>query len=258
MPNDPANTPTIVAVAEGLHVRQAVDTIGWVDLGGAAVVVDALEDARLEAEVFAAIAETLGDVPVRYLVNTHCHGDHVALNAAFARRGAEVINQRAAPVGPEGRWLAGTRRRVQILPMPGCHTDEDVVVWSPDDRAIFVGDIFGWGLINLTGRLTDASADGIVRTHERVIAFDATTVICGHGPLCTTNELRRWVAYFRQLIADVAAAVAAGRTDEQIAAEAAPPADMADWWRFRQWKHADSVGKVLSAVRAGRVTREPV
>ena len=257
MPDDPAERPTILTVADGFFVRQAVDTIGWVELGGTAVVVDALEEAHLEEEVFAAIAETLGDVPVRYLVNTHCHGDHVALNAAFARRGAEIINQRAAPVGPEGRWLEGTRRRVQILPMPGCHTPEDVVVLSPEDRAIFVGDIFGWGLINLIGRLTDASAAGIVKTHEKVIAFDAATVICGHGPVCTTGELRRWVAYFRQLIADVVAAIAAGRTDDQIVADAAPPADMADWWRFRQWKHADSVSKVVRAVRAGHLTAPP-
>ena len=86
MTADPMETPTIVTVAEGFCVRQAVDVIAWIDLGDGVLVVDALEQAHLEQEVFAAITETLGDKPVKYVLNTHPHGDHVALNAAFERR----------------------------------------------------------------------------------------------------------------------------------------------------------------------------
>lgn len=252
MATDPADTPKIVTVGEGFCVRQAVDNIAWIDLGEYALVVDALEQAHLEKEVFGAIRSTLGEEPVRYLLNTHTHGDHTALNAAFRRGfGTEIINQRTSPVGPEGRWFEGARRRVQMLPMPGCHTAEDCVVWVPDDRALFVGDIFGWGLISLSGSLNDESARLLVDTHARLIEFDAAVVIPGHGPLCTTAELARWVEYFQWLQGQVRQACSAGKPDRQIMREVAPPEDMKTWWRFLQWKHEDSLGKVLRAVRHG-------
>jgi len=252
VPTDPADVPKIVTVAEGFYVRQEVDNIAWIDLGEFALAVDALEQAHLEGEVFEAIRSTIGDKPVRYLLNTHTHYDHTALNAAFQRRcGTEIVNRRTAKIPPDGRWFEGSRRRVQMLPMPGCHTSEDCVVWVPDDEALFVGDIFGWGLIPLSASLGAATARHLVDTYERLIGFDAATVIPGHGPLCTTAELKRWVEYFHWLIEQASAACAAGESDSQAAGRIAPPEDMKTWWRFLQWKHDDSLGKVLRAVRSG-------
>jgi glyoxylase-like metal-dependent hydrolase (beta-lactamase superfamily II) len=239
-------------VGDGFYVRQAVDNIAWIDLGDCGLVVDALEQPELEGEVFRAIASTLGEKPVRYLLNTHTHYDHVALNRAFQRRwGTEIVNQSTSRIGRDGRWFQGPRRKVQMLPMPGCHTDEDCVVWVPEDRALFVGDIFGWGLIPLSAGLNARTARLLVDTHQRLIAFDAAVVIPGHGPVCSTAELRRWVEYFRWLHEQVSRACQAGKSDSQIAREVAPPADMQTWWRFLLWKHEDSLGKVIQAVRGG-------
>lgn len=252
MATDPADTPKIITVGEGFHVRQEVDNIAWIDTGEYALVVDALERPGLEAEVFEAIASTIGDRPIRYVLNTHTHGDHVALNPAFQRRcGAEIINQRTTPLPPEGRWFEGSRRRVHMLPMPGCHTPEDCIVWVPHDRALFVGDIFGWGLINLSTPLGPETARLLLDTHKRLIDYDAEYVIPGHGPLCTTAELQRWVTYFNWLREEVSRACSEGKSDAQITAEIAPPDDMEAWWRFLDWKHEDSVSKALRAVRAG-------
>ena len=253
MSDDPADWPKLVKVAEGFYVREEVDVTAWIDLGDCALVVDALERSRLKAEVFEAIRSTLGDRPVKYVLNTHPHGDHTALNAAFKRTfGAEIVNQRINPVPPEGRWFEGPRRRVQMLPMPGCHTAHDCVVWVPDDKTLFVGDIFGWGLIPLSN-VSDKTAELLRETHNRLIEFDAATVIPGHGPVCTTAELRRWVEYFNWLVEGAARGCAEGSSDEQIRQQLAPPEDMKTWWRFLRWKHEDSRSKVLSAVRAGRL-----
>ncbi|HUT60747.1 MAG TPA: MBL fold metallo-hydrolase, partial [Phycisphaerae bacterium] len=252
MTKDPADTPKIIKVAEGFYVRQEVDNIAWMDLGGCAVVVDALEQANLEGEVFEAIASTLGETPVRYVLNTHTHYDHVALNQAFRRRyGSEIVNLATTKIPPEGRWFEGPRRRAQMIPMPGCHTAEDCIVWVPSDKALFVGDIFGWGVINLTAPLTDKTAGLVLETHQKLIDFEAAVVIPGHGPLATTADLKRWVKYFRWLIDEARRAVADGASDAEIARRLAPPEDMAGWWRFVEWKHADSVSKVLAAVRRG-------
>jgi len=249
---DPADVPKIITIAEGFCVRQEIDNIAWIDLGGFAVVVDALERGELEAEVLAAIRRTLGETPVRYVLNTHRHYDHTALNAALKREfGAEIINQRTSRVGPEGRWFEGSRRRVQWLAMGGCHTSEDCVAWVPEDRALFVGDIFGWGLIPLSGSLRNDTARLLLDTYQRLIDFDPAVVVPGHGPLGTRETLERWVEYFHWLRSRCAEALAAGRTDAQVLSEVAPPEDMSDWWRFEVWKHEDSLGKVLRAVRSG-------
>jgi glyoxylase-like metal-dependent hydrolase (beta-lactamase superfamily II) len=253
MKNDPALTPRVAKIAEGLFVRLAVDNIAWIDLGDGLLVVDALEQPELEEEVLAAIASTAGERPVRYVLNTHGHHDHVALNEAFRRRwGAQIVCQPAARLPKEGRWFQGPRRKVLMQPMGGCHTAEDCVVWSPQDRALFVGDIFGWGLIPST-RLDDRTARLLVETYEKLIAFDPQAVIPGHGPLCGKAELARWVEYFRWLKDQAARACAAGRSGAEVRRAVAPPADMKTWWRFLDWKHEDSVSRVLSAVRSGRL-----
>ncbi len=255
MASDPLERPDVVEVAGGFYVRVAVDNMAWIDLGGAALIVEALEQAHLADEVAGAIASTLGDTPVKYVLNTHPHGDHTALNGFFRQRyGAEIINQRVAPMGPEGRWFEGPRRRAQMLPMPDCHTPYDCVVWLPDARALFVGDIFGWGLIPLSRELTDAAAQLLIETHERLIAFQPEVVVPGHGPLCGAAELLRWVEYFQWLREGVARAVEAGKSDKQIAAELPPPQDMHGWWRFLLWKHEDSLGKVVRAIRSGALS----
>jgi len=252
MSNDPTDTPQLIKVGDGFHVRQAVDNMAWIDLGDCAIVVDALEQAELRQEVFDAIRATLGDRPIRYVLNTHTHYDHVALNQSFRKHfGAEIINQRTQRIAPDGRWFEGTRRRALMLPMPSCHTDEDCVVWLPDDKALFVGDIFGWGLIPLTRELDSQTARLLVDTHQRLIDFDAAVVIPGHGPLCTTAHLKRWVEYFLWLHEQTAQACSAGKSDSQITRQVRPPDDMKTWWRFLEWKHQDSLGKVLAAVRSG-------
>jgi glyoxylase-like metal-dependent hydrolase (beta-lactamase superfamily II) len=254
MTSDMTDTPKIIAIADGFTVRQAVDNMAWIDLGEYAVVVDALEQPELEAEVLKAIASTLPGRQVKYVLNTHTHYDHVALNAALVRRhGAEVVDNASGSIPPEGRWFTGSRRKVLMLPLPSCHTEEDCVVWAPQDRVLLVGDIFGWGLIPLSDELRTETAQVLVETYNRLIAFDAAVVVPGHGPLGTTAELKRWVEYLHWLVAEVGRACRQGLNDKAILQQMKPPEDMRNWWRFLAWKHADSLTKVLRAIRHGRL-----
>lgn len=249
---DPADIPKIIPISEGFYVRQEIDNLAWIDLGEYAVVIDALEKPSAGPEVFASIQQTLGNKTVRYVLNTHSHYDHVALNEAFAQGyGSEIISHKIAPLPPEGRWFDGSRRSLLMLPLTGCHTDEDCIVWAPHDRALFTGDIFGWGLIPLTVNLRAETAGRLRECYQKMIDYDARVVIPGHGPLCTTDQLRRWVDYLDWLIEQAKREVSAGRTDEEILALVLPPPDMHSWWRFLKWKHQDSLSKVLKSVRKG-------
>lgn len=252
MASDPTDTPVIVKAGEGFFVRQAIDNMGWCDMGDCVLVIDALEEAHLEGEVMSAIAESVGDKPVRYVLNTHTHYDHVSLNGAFVERfGAEIINQRTTTIDPSGRLFEAPGRKVCMIPTPGCHTREDCVIWAPDDGVLFVGDIFGWGLIP-SGGLLNAKLRGLLRdTYQRLIDLDARIVAPGHGPVCGTEELVRWVEYFNWLLDTVGEMVSAGKSDREIAAEVTPPDDMHNWWRFEEWKHQDALSKVLTSARRG-------
>ena len=252
MAGDPTDTPVIVPASDGVFVRQAIDNMGWCDMGDYILVVDALEETHLENEVMAAIAESVGDKQVRYLLNTHTHYDHVSLNRAFVERfGAEIVNQRTTTIDPSGRVFESPGRKVCMIPMPGCHTAEDCVIWAPDDGVLFVGDIFGWGLIPSGGLLNSELRKRLRDTYLRLIEFDADIVVPGHGPVCGTAELVRWVEYFNQLLETVAELVASGKSDGEITAAVTPPGNMHGWWRFEAWKHADAVSKVLASARRG-------
>ena len=247
-----AETPKIIEVADGLCVRQEIDNLTWIDMGDYGIVVDTLEQPDAKDEVFAAIRRTLAGKPLRYVLNTHTHYDHVVLNDAFRREfGAEIINHQTAPAGPDGRWFRGSRRSLHWIHMPGCHTDEDCVAWIPADRVLLAGDIFGWGLIPLTVNLRAETAKLLLDTYQRLIDLDPAVMIPGHGPLGDKTILERWVEYFHWLRGRAEELVAAGLSDEQIAAEIAPPDDMKDWWRFKAWKHADSVSKMIKPIRKG-------
>jgi cyclase len=248
----PADEPKIITLAEGIHVRQAIDNMGWIDMGGHAVVVDALEHAELEDEVFEAISATLGDVPIRTVLNTHSHYDHIALNPAFQQRcGAEIVAVPTTHVPADGLWFEGTKRRLQFLHMPGCHTDEDCVAWLPEDGVLFAGDLFGWGVVPLVANLRSELFDRLVALYERLIALGPRTIVGGHGPLFTAEVLRRFVDYLHWLREGIVVACRAGWSDGRIVASHPPPDDMRDWWRFVAWKHADTVRKVLKAARRG-------
>ena len=251
-------TPRIEQPAPGVFVRIAVDVMGWVDMGSWLLVVDALEQPELAEGVFRSMAESAGaDKPPRIILNTHLHPDHTALNAAFAGTfGARIVNARTALPPPEGRTFTGDNgRRVQFIPLPGCHTEEDCIAWLPDDRVLFAGDLFNWGLIPWDRPLDAAKYALLTKTYRRLIAFGAETVVAGHGPAATTAELRHQLAYYEELPNAVRRALADGCSETEIVAGGAipPPDEMRDWWRFTLWKHRDSLKKVCRAIRLGRL-----
>jgi len=247
--------PQLLRLAPGMYVRQEIDNIAWLDLGPHLLVIDALERAELRDEVFALLDRTVPGKSVRYVLNTHTHYDHVALNDAFRQRdGAEIVNARTTAIPAAGKTFPGHERSALMLPLPHCHTADDCVIWVPEDRVLFVGDIFGWGLIPCDRPLTAAKRDELIAAYRRLIAFGAERVVPGHGPLATTATLERWLEYFEWLIQAVKNAAARGACETEIAGGAiAPPADMRDWWRFCQWKHADAVKKVARAVVNNRL-----
>ena len=204
--------------------------------------------APLTAKIIAAV-RALDPDPVRFVINTHWHGDHTGGNENFGRAGAvilahdnvrtrmaseqfmRVFNERV-PASPkaalpvvtfsDGASLHLNGDTLRIIHVEYAHTDGDSLVHWQKGKVLHMGDTFfnklSFPFIDLD---SGGSIDGMIKAAERGLATaDAQTrIIPGHGPVATRAEL----AAYRDMLVDVrgkvAAAIAAKRTLEQLRAE---------------------------------------
>ncbi len=176
--------------------------------------------------------------PIRYVLNTHHHGDHAGSNADFLRS-AEVVAHRNArrnmirndqPGAPRlvfGAdavvFLGGAEARMYHFGRG--HTDGDAIVHFPDLGIVHTGDLFIFGQ-RLDGSTLapfwDVANGGSVlewpATLTRLLALDFHTVIPGHGPLLGKEEIRTFRAKLETVIDRVRGEIARGATRADIAA----------------------------------------
>jgi glyoxylase-like metal-dependent hydrolase (beta-lactamase superfamily II) len=193
---------------------------------GAIVVDDKFE--RNHDEIVANIKKVT-DKPVRYLLNTHHHGDHSGGNAKMLGLGVEILlhkNARANMV--KGKMPGVTRvafadeasvtlggKEVIARHVGRGHTNGDAVVFFPARRTIHTGDL----MANLTP-LIDYSNGGSVaeytKTLDAILAHDFDTVIPGHGSVQKKADLQKYRDNFAKLHAAATAQVRAGKSKEEI------------------------------------------
>jgi len=250
-----SDIPKLIQLCNGGWVRQEIDNIAWFDMGEEGlVVVDALEVVDSLDDVLQMMQQTVPNKKVKFVLNTHLHYDHVALNDYFAtKHNAEIINVKTREILKDGLRFFGNHSVVMYY-LPDAHTADDCIIWLPEHSILFVGDIFGWGLIPWDRALTAEKYQQLKSIYEYLISFEAKTIIAGHGPLLTTEHLRRWLVYFDWAVSKVRIAIAEGLNENQIRNGAIPPPeDMCDWWRFCQWKHSDTLHKICHAVVRERI-----
>ena len=187
------------------------------------------------------------DQPIKYVLNTHHHDDHSGSNADFLPT-AEVIahkNARANIVrnnqpGPPrvifadetAVFLGGAE--VQMFHFGRGHTNGDAVAYFPDLRTVHTGDliVFGQRLDGSTlSPFWDFGNGGSVlewpATLTGLLALDFDTVIPGHGPLLTKDDVRIFRGKMEIVIDRVRTEIAAGATRDDIGSRVAT-ADL-DW-----------------------------
>jgi glyoxylase-like metal-dependent hydrolase (beta-lactamase superfamily II) len=212
--------------AQPLVVHQLKPNVYWVEGAGGnsavivgangVVVVDAKTSAAGATELLADIAK-ITPKPVTTVFLTHSDGDHVNGLASFPK-GVTIIAQencktemQAAPNAAAGGALADympTRtvtRNMEDMTIEGvhlrayhftpAHTSGDLMVYLPDDKIMFTGDIVAtqsaYALIHLE---KNGTSDGWVTTMNGILATDATTFVPGHGDVQTKTDLQKRVA----------------------------------------------------------------
>ncbi|WP_290050840.1 MBL fold metallo-hydrolase [Amycolatopsis solani] len=241
---------TLREVADGVHAflqppgGWCLSNAGVITGPDGLLVVDTAATRR-RAEALRAAAEGLGRGPVRAVVNTHSHGDHVFGNCAFD---APVIahelagpEMAAAGLGlrelwPDVEWgelalrlptvtfsrsmtLSLGGRVVELHHVGPAHTTHDVVVWVPDARVLFAGDVV---LPGCTPFCLTGSVRGSLPALDRLRGFGAETVVGGHGRICGPEVFDRTESYLRRILALAEEGLAEGRTPLQLARRHGP------------------------------------
>jgi cyclase len=196
--------------------------------------------APMHDKIMAALAK-ISDRPIRYVVNTHVHGDHTAGNAAMAKLGAVIISHdnmlKRMPAQPaeglpvltysDSLTLHFNGEEIYIFHPAPAHTDGDSIVYFRHANVMQVGDVPASLRYNNIGVNEGGSVDGMIAAGEQVmkIANQNTKIIPGHlGPVIGFQEIQLQLVMFRTVRDRVLSAIRAGKTLEEVVASK-PTAD---------------------------------
>jgi len=231
------------AIADPNAKIPAGGNAGFVIGDDGVVVIDTFGSAEAAAQLLAEI-RTRTKLPVKFVVNTHYHADHVAGNRIFADAGAVVLAHRnvrswirpenlkffGADIKPEQKafiegLMAPTAvydqavdlhlgsREIQVRAFPG-HTGGDSVVLIPDAKTAFLGDLF-WR--NMLPNMIDASTQPWIDTVSILAETHADyTFVPGHGDVGTAQDVAAFRDYLATLQKQVAAARAEGKSGDAL------------------------------------------
>ena len=206
--------------------------------------------------ILAAVAEVT-DQPVRWVLNTHWHGDHTGGNENLGEAGAMIVAHRnvyrrmnpvefadlvgrseqapraALPVvtfdtGVQFHWNG---RHIDVTHIGEAHTDGDAIVHFPRANVFHMGDTFFRGRYPFIDIDSGGGVDGVIAAANFVLerSNEGTRIIPGHGDLAAPEHLREYRDMLETVRMRVASLVANGRTEDQVVA-AAPTADLDGVW----------------------------
>jgi glyoxylase-like metal-dependent hydrolase (beta-lactamase superfamily II) len=184
--------------------------------------------------------KTVTDKPVTTVINTHTHGDHVGSNEFFGTMVEGVVHENTKAnmakmdgfKGDKARFLPKTtykdklsigrgKDEIDLYHFGAGHTNGDSFVVFPALRTMHVGDMFAWKALPLIDTMNGGSAVAHAQTLGKTVATikNVDTIITGHTPLATWNELKEYADFSREFVAWAQEEMKAGKTVEQAAGE---------------------------------------
>ncbi len=244
-----------------------------VAVGSDAIIMVDGQFAPLHPKIKAAIA-AISPLPIKYLINTHYHGDHVGGNGPFQADGVIVVAQdnirvrlaagttngitgaKAPPVAPgalpKETYVGGSRnveaggRVAKLTHVTNAHTDGDTWVYFADANVLATGDTFNnlkkYQAIDFAN---GGDVRGMIAANEAYlkVANDNTRIVPGHGGLATKAD----VAVFHNMLVTARDRIEKlfneGKSEEEVIAMK-PLADLDATWSNNE-EHARNYTKMI-------------
>lgn len=244
-------------VADGLYMLTGSGGNMGLSVGTSGTYLIDDQYAPLSEKILAAIRAITPD-PVRFVVNTHWHGDHTGGNENMGKAGALLVAHenvrvrmskehfmaafgRKVPPSPEAALPVVTFTdavtfhwngdEIRVYHVPPAHTDGDSIVHFAKADVVHMGDVFFNGGYPFIDTSSGGKVDGVIAAADRVLAGigEKTRIIPGHGPLATKADLQAYRDVVKTLRDRIAKLKAEGKSrDEVIAAK--PTADHDAKW----------------------------
>jgi cyclase len=178
--------------------------------------------------------------PVRIVVNTHFHADHIEGNTVLSRSSVIIAQENllkrfttkpgwATPeafpqiVFRDSLTIRFNGEEIRLFHLPNGHTDNDVFVYFPRSGVIHMGDTYFKGMFPAVYKEGGGDILQMISNLEKVLADlpEGTKVIPGHGDLATVADLRDYVAMLKETTAIAGAAIRSGKPLKQLQQEKA-------------------------------------
>ena len=251
---------------------------GWVIFKDFVLVIDANFPNQAE-EVIKLIRKTT-DKPIRYVFDTHYHGDHADGNVVFDKLGAISIASENSKQLFETKGIAGFRKsqkskpdeygkldykqpslyfpkklvlddgtqRVELIYFGHAHTAGDAVAWLPKHGILFTGDACVNGAFNYTGDSNTSSWIGVLTAMQNL---PVKTIAPGHGELSDKSLLATQKRYFVELREYVQGALDAGKNLDDVKREISLPF-YKEWTGEDVKEQVENIEQVYSELTDGK------
>jgi len=212
-----------------------------VSVGEDGIVIVDDQFAPLAPKIKAAL-KGITDKPIRFVLNTHFHGDHTGGNVVFGPEAPIIAHENVRKRLQEGGTVGGNAvppapkaalpvvtfndratvhlngEDIRAIHFPNGHTDGDSVIFFPKSNVVHMGDDFvtyGFPFVDVH---SGGSLSGMIAGIEKVLTMvpPDVRIIPGHGPISTLSDVRKFVDMLKDTRALVAKAASDGKTPQQM------------------------------------------
>ena len=202
------------------------------------------------ADKIRAALKTLGDGKLKFILNTHWHGDHTGGNVVFGPEAPIIAHdnvrkrlateqkseflksttpaspKEALPVITFGQSLSVhfNGEEIKVIHFPQGHTDGDSVIFFTNSNVVHMGDDFFAGRFPFVDLESGGTVEGLIKNLAEIIPKlpAGVKLIPGHGPISTVDDLKLYHRMLMETTDIVRKKMAASKTLEQIKSEGLP------------------------------------